>query len=120
MRNELESPGAAIASMELKGRIRGKRFENALVGLACDLCFDGMAVEDAFQKIQDTALEQMVRLLDSRILHDSNAVKMCLDLVAAESERVAWAALEKGTERLREELAVIEGQEEYPDDGFVN
>lgn len=121
MSNRQESPGGEIASMELKGRIRGKRLENALVGMACDLCFDGMPVEDAFQKIQDTALEQMVRLLDARILNDSAAVKMCLDLVAEESERVALAALQKGTERLQEELAVMEGLESYPDDEeFVN
>ncbi|HEY2455907.1 MAG TPA: hypothetical protein VGI13_01295 [Candidatus Acidoferrum sp.] len=120
MSNQHNSPGAAIASMELKGRIRGKRLENALVGMACDLCFDGTSVEDAFLKIQDKALEQMVRLLDSRILHDSSAIKVCLELVAEESERVAWEALEKGTERLREELAVMEGEEEYPNDGVVN
>src|ERR1700758_1760285 len=117
MINQPNSPGAEIASMELKGRIRGKRLESALVGMACDLCFDGTPVEDAFLKIQDKALEQMVRLLDSRILHDSSAIKVCLELVAKESERVAWEALEKGTERLREELAVMEGEEEYPDDG---
>jgi|SRR5271165_931611 len=115
-----QSPGAAIASMELRGRIRGKRLENALVGLACDLCVDGMPVEDAFLKIQDKALEQMVGLLDSRILNDSSAVKVCLELVAQESERVAWEALEKGTERLREELDILEGGVELFDDGVVH
>jgi hypothetical protein len=120
MLNSHNSPGAAIASMELRGRIRGQRLESTLVGMACDLCVDGMPVEDAFQKIQDKALEQMVRLLDSRILHDSSAIKVCLELVAEESERVAWEALEKGTERLREELAIMDGSEELLSDGPVH
>jgi hypothetical protein len=117
-----KSPGAEIASMELRGKIRGKRLEHALVGMARDLCGDGVAVEDAFLKIQDKALEQMVPLLDTRILHDSGAVKMCLDLVAEESERVAWEALEIGTKRLRDELAVLDGEEELElmRDEFVN
>ena len=84
---------AGVASKELRGRIRRIHLEESLAMMACDLCMDEVPVEEAFQKIQDKALEKMVTLLDAGILGDSAAVKSCLEVVAKESERVAWQAL---------------------------
>jgi len=65
-------------------------------------------------------MERMVELLDTRILEDEVALEACLDKIAKESERVAWNALEKGTEALREGLAILEGAESLGDGGYVN
>lgn len=117
----MENGLAQSARSELKGRIRRIRLEDALVDLACGLCMEAVPVETAFQKIQDKALEQMVPLLDTKILGDAEAVQGCLELVAEESERVAWKALQKGTEKLEEGLAILEeGELELPEGGFVN
>ena len=81
---------AQSAKSELKGRIRSIHLEDAFVELACGLCMEEVPVETAFQQIQDRALERLVPMLDSRILNDAEAVQGCLELVAEESERVAW------------------------------
>jgi hypothetical protein len=75
----------------------------------------------AIQKIQDKALEKLVPLLDTKILGDPEAIRGCLELVADESERMAWRALQKGTEMLEEGLAALEdGGLELPEGGYVN
>jgi hypothetical protein len=112
---------AQAAKTELKGRIRRIRLEDALVELACGLCLEEVPVEMALQKIQDQALERMVPLLDTRILGNAEAVQGCLELVAEESERVAWKALQKGTEMMEEGLAILEdGALELPEGGYLN
>ena len=112
---------AQTAKSELKGRMRRIHLEDALVELACGLCMEEVPVELAFQKIQDKALEKLVPLLDSKILGDKEAVQGCLEMVAEESERVAWKALQKGTEMLEEGLAILEdGEFELPEGGYVN
>jgi|SRR6516164_2311511 len=111
---------AGVASKELRGRIRRIHLEESLAMMACDLCMEEVPVEEAFQKIQDKALEKMVALLDAGILGDSAAVKSCLEVVAKESERVAWQALQKGSAMLEEGLAILEGELELPDSGYVN
>jgi hypothetical protein len=114
------SGSAQAAKSELKGRIRRIRLEDALVELACGLCLEEVPVEAAFQKIQDKALERLVPLLDSKILGDNEAIQGCLELVAEESERVAWKALQKGTEMLEEGLAILESGEIELPEGYVN
>ena len=114
------SSRAGVASKELRGRIRRIHLEESLAMMACNLCMDEVPVEEAFQTIQDKALEKMVALLDAGILGDSAAVKSCLEVVAKESERVAWQALEKGTAMLEEGLAILDGELELPDSGYVN
>ncbi|MGB9435993.1 MAG: hypothetical protein WBQ89_27335 [Candidatus Acidiferrum sp.] len=112
---------AQAAKHELKGRIRRIHLEDALVELACGLCMEAVPVETAFQRIQDKALETLVPLLDTKILGNAEAVQGCLELVAEESERVAWKALQKGTEMLEEGLAILEeGELELPEGGYVN
>jgi hypothetical protein len=112
---------AQTARSELKVRIRRIRLEDALVELACGLCMEEVPVEMAFQRIQDKALEKLVPLLDARILDDAEAIQGCLELVAEESERVAWEALQKGTEMLEEGLSILEeGNLELPEGGYVN
>ncbi len=112
---------AQEAKSELRGRIRRIRLEDSLVELACGLCIEQVPVETAIQKIQDKALEKLVPLLDSKILSDPEAVRSCLELVAEESERVAWRALQKGTEMLEEGLAVLqEDGLELPEGGYIN
>jgi hypothetical protein len=120
-RTAMNNGTALAAKSELRGRIRRIRLEDSLVELACGLCMEEVPVEMAFQKIQDRAMEKMVPLLDTKILGDSEAIRGCLELVAEESERVAWKALQKGTEMLEEGLAVLgEGKLEIPEDGWVN
>jgi hypothetical protein len=117
----IENRLAQAAKTELKGRIRRIRLEEALVELACGLCLDEVPLEMALQKIQDKALERLVPLLDTKILGNAEAVQGCLELVAEESERVAWKALEKGTEMLEEGLAILEADElNLPEGGYVN
>jgi hypothetical protein len=112
---------AQSAKSELKGRIRRIRLEDSLVEFACTLCMEEVPVEAAFQKVQDKALEKLVPLLDTKILDDAEAIRTCLELVAEESERVAWAALKKGTEMLEDGLAILEeGELELPEGGYVN
>jgi hypothetical protein len=110
-----------LAKSELKGRIRRIHLEDSLVELACGLCMEQIPIETAFQKIQDHAMEKMVPLLDTKILGDAEAIQGCLELVAEESERVAWRALQKGTAMLEEGLAILEeGGLQLPEGGYVN
>jgi hypothetical protein len=112
---------AQVAKSELRLRIRRIRLEDSLVEFACGLCMEQVPVEMAFQRIQDQAMEKMVPLLDTKILCDPEAVRSCLELVAEESERVAWRALQKSTEMLEEGLAILEeGKLELPEGGYVN
>jgi hypothetical protein len=112
---------ARTAKTELQGKIRRIRLEDALVEMACGLCMDAVPVETAFQQIQDKALEKLVPLLDAKILGDAEAIQSCLELVAEESERVAWKALQKGTQMLEDGLAILEtGECELPEGGYVN
>lgn len=112
---------AQAAKTELQGKIRRIRLEDALVEMACGLCMDAVPVEAAFQQIQDKALEKLVPLLDTKILEDPEAIQSCLELVAEESERVAWKALQKGTQMLEDGLAILEtGEWELPEGGYVN
>jgi hypothetical protein len=112
---------AQAARSELKGRIRKAHLENAFVDMACGLCMEEVPVEMAFQQIQDKALERLVPLLDTKILGDAEAVRDCLELVAEESERVAWKALQKGTQLLEEGLAILEdGPIELPESEYLN
>ena len=67
--------------------------------------------EQALERIQEKALEQLVSLLDTRILSDAEAMDDCLGLIAEESGRIACEALEKGMARLREGLALLESLE---------
>jgi len=110
-----------LAQKELKGRIRQIHLEESLAEMACDLCLEQVPVETAIQKIQDKALEKMVPLLDTKILGDAVAMQSCLEIVAEESERVAWRALQKGTEMLEQGLTILEeGKFELPEGGYVN
>lgn len=112
---------AQSAKSELQGRIRKIHLEASLIDLACDLCMEQVPVEAAFQQIQDKAMERMVPLLDTRILDQADVMQSCLEMVAEESERVAWSALKKGTELLEEGLAILEeGEIELPKDGYIN
>ena len=121
LRVATDARSAQAAKSELRGRIQKIRLEDSLVELACGLCMEQVPVETAIQKIQDKALEKLVPLLDTKILSDPEAVRSCLELVAEESERVAWKALQKGTEMLEEGLAVLEEDDlELPEGGNVN
>jgi hypothetical protein len=112
---------AQAAKTELKGRIRRIRLEEAFVEFACGLCLEEVPLETAIQQIQDKALERMVPLLDTKILGNAEAVQGCLEVVAEESERVAWKALQKGSEMMEEGLAILEeGEIELPEGGYLN
>ena len=112
---------AQSAKSELKGRIRKIHLEASLVDMACNLCMEQVPIELAFQQIQDKAMEKMIPLLDTRILDQADIMQSCLEMVAEESERVAWSALRKGTELLEEGLAILEeGDIELSEDGYVN
>jgi hypothetical protein len=121
VRSVTHSMMAQSAKSELKGRIRKIRLEESLIDMACDLCMEQVPIELAFQQIQDKAMERMVPLLDTRILDQADIMQSCLEMVAEESERVAWSALRKGTELLEEGLAILEqGEIELPEGGYVN
>jgi predicted subunit of tRNA(5-methylaminomethyl-2-thiouridylate) methyltransferase len=114
------STGADLATQALQLRIRASRLDDALAGMACDLCLEQVPVEDALQQIQERAIERMVAMLDAHILSDEAAMKSCLDMVATESEHVAWQALEKGTDALREGLDIFDSLENLESTGPVN
>src|SRR6202007_382743 len=84
---------AQNAVSELKGRIRRIHLEESLAELSCGRFRDKVPVAAAFQRIQDKAMERMVPLLDTKILCNAEAIQSCLEMVAEESERVAWSAL---------------------------
>ena len=110
----------AMATQELQLRIRASRLGDVLAGMAFDLCLEQVPVEEALQQIQERAIERMMAMLDSSILSDEAAVKSCLDLVAKESENVAWQALEKGTDALREGLEAYDALASAESAGPVN
>lgn len=111
---------ASIAAEELQMRIAASGLGEALARKACELCLEEVPVEEAFQKIQELAIEKMVRMLDARILEHEDALTSCLETVTSESERVAWQALEKGTDELREGLALLESVKRMEGSGYVN
>ena len=82
-----------------------------LAGMCADLCMAQVEPEQALERIQDKALEQLVRLLDTRILANEEAMDRCLGLIAEESGRIAYEALDKGMTRLQEGLALLESLE---------
>jgi len=102
---------AVRARTELRRRIRASRMVEALAAMCADLCMQRAGPEEAFQRIQEQALEQMVSLLDPRVLSDGQAMDECLGLITEESGRIAGEALEKGMTRLREGLALLESME---------
>lgn len=111
---------AEAALQELQDRIEASGFENKYTGLVCDLCVGQVSLEKAFGEIHEKAMEQMVGLLDARILEDELALAACLDRIAEEAERVAWQALERGTEALREGIAMLEGEKGFWGGEYVN
>jgi hypothetical protein len=111
---------AELALRELQDRIEASGLESSYSELVCDLCVGQVSLEKAFGEIHQKAMEQMVGLLDTRILGDEIALAACLEKIAKESERVAWNALEQGTEALREGLAILEGAATLGDGGYVN
>ena len=111
---------AELALQELQDRIEASFLESSYAGMVCDLCVGQVPLEKAFHEIHQKAMEQMVALLDARIMEDEAALKACLEKIAEESERVAWQALERGTEALREGIAILEGAHAFQDSGYVN
>jgi hypothetical protein len=111
---------AEIALQELQDRIEASRLESKYTGLVCDLCIGQVPLEKAFGQIHEQAMEQMVGFLDARILEDEVALEACLERIAEEAERVAWQALERGTEALREGLAMLEGEKGFLGGDYVN
>jgi len=111
---------ASIAVEELQMRIEASGLGEALARMACDLCVEEVPVEEAFQKIQESAIEKMVRMMDFSIVADDGALKSCLEMVTKESERAAWTALEKGTTELREGLELLERAQGFERNGWVN
>jgi hypothetical protein len=111
---------ATIAAQELQLRIHASGLLGSLVAMACDLCMAEMPIEEAFEKIQEAAMEKMVRMLDTNVLADDSAMKSCLETVAAESERIAWQALEKGTDVLSEGFAILDGRRSMEKSGLLN
>jgi hypothetical protein len=116
----MDTSVAELALRELQDRIEASCLESSYAELVCDLCVGQVSLEKAFGEIHQKAMERMVELLDTRILGDEVALGACLDKIAKESERVAWNALEQGTEALREGLAILEGAEPLGDGGYVN
>lgn len=111
---------AEIAAHELQRRIRAAKFVDSLAEMACNLCIEQVPPDEAFVKLQDRAMEKMVGMLDTGILGNDAATKSCLEMVVAESEQVAWEALEKGSEVLRQGLDILDGVESLGDLGPVN
>jgi hypothetical protein len=111
---------ASIAKFDLQSRIRAHRLEESLSGMVCDLCMDGLSAEEAFDKVQDQALERLISMLDLRMLEDALATKLCLEMVVKESERVASEAMEKGTAMLCEGLAILDNLGSLNSNGYIN
>ena len=111
---------AETALQELQDRIEASGLENKYTGVVCDLCIGQVSLETAFGEIHEKAMEQMVALLDAKILEDEIALEACLARIAEESERVAWQALERGTEALREGIAMLDGEQTLLGEGYVN
>jgi len=111
---------AEVALQELQDRIEASCLESKYTGLVCDLCIGQVSLEKAFGEIHEKAMEQMVGLLDAKILEDEVALEACLERIAEEAERVAWQALERGTEALREGIAMLEGNKDLLGGEYVN
>ena len=105
-----QASAADVALQQLQDRIEASGLENKYTGLVCDLCIGQVSLETAFDEIHGKAMEQMVGLLDAKVLEDETALEACLERIAEESERVAWQALERGTEALREGIAMLHGE----------
>ncbi len=116
----METSAAELALQELQERIEASGLEASYAGLVCDLCVEQVPLEKAFGEIHQKAMERMVGLLDARVLEDEIALQACLERIAQESERLAWNALERGTEALREGIAILEGAAFVPDDEYVH
>ncbi|HKM65713.1 MAG TPA: hypothetical protein VJX70_00995 [Candidatus Acidoferrum sp.] len=116
----MDTSAAELALQELQERIEASGLEATYAGLVCDLCVEQVSLEKAFGEVHQKAIEHMVGLLDAKILEDELALQACLDKIAQESERLAWSALERGTEALREGIAILEGTAFMPDGGYVN
>jgi hypothetical protein len=108
----MKTAPALSARLELRRRIRTSRIADTLSAMCADLCMQQVEPDQALQRIQEKALEQLVSLLDTRIVSDPEAMDECLELVADESGRIACEALEKGMARLREGLALLESMED--------
>jgi hypothetical protein len=120
---ETQARGTSVAELalrELQDRIEASGLESSYAELVCDLCVGQVSLEKAFVEVHQKAMERMVELLDTRILEDEIALEACLEKIAEESERVAWSALEQGTEALREGLAILDGADSLGDGGYVN
>ena len=102
---------ALDARTALRRRIHASHMADELAGMCADLCMAQVEPNQALERIQEKALEQLVSLLDTRILSDAEAMDGCLGLIAEESGRIACEALEKGMARLREGLALLESLE---------
>jgi predicted subunit of tRNA(5-methylaminomethyl-2-thiouridylate) methyltransferase len=102
---------ALDARTELRRKIRASHIAEELAGMCAELCMEQVEPEQALERIQEKALEQLVSLLDTRILTDTEAMDDCLGLIAEESGKIACEALEKGMARLREGLALLESLE---------
>ena len=111
---------ASVAVEEFQMRILASGLSEALARMACELCLEDISVEEAFERIQESAIEKMVHMLDSTILADDCAMESCLLAVTKQSERMAWDALEKGTEELRDGLARLEEVKRSGSGGYVN
>jgi hypothetical protein len=119
-RDGMKGTFASVAAQELQMRIAASGLGDALARMACELCLEDVSVEEAFQKIHESAIEKMVHMLDSTILADENALASCLETVKKESERVAWQALEKGTQELRDGLTILEEIKQRENGSYVN
>jgi hypothetical protein len=111
---------AEVALQELQDRIEASCLESSYAAMVFDLCIGQVSLEQAFQEIHQKAMEEMVGLLDARVLADDAAMDACLEKIAEQSERVAWAALERGTEKLREGLAMLEGNKFAQESPYLN
>ena len=123
IQTDLQAANTSVAEMalqELQDRIEASGLEASYAGMVCDLCIGQVSLEKAFTQIHQKAMEEMVNLLDASVMDDEVALGVCLDKIAIESERMAWSALERGTEAIREGLALLDGDAFVQDNGYVN
>jgi hypothetical protein len=69
-----ERSGAELALQELQDRIEASCLELSYAEMVCDLCVGQVPLEKAFHAIHQKAMEQMVGLLDARIMEVETAV----------------------------------------------
>jgi len=123
IQTDLQAANTSVAEMalqELQDRIEASGLEASYAGMVCDLCIGQVSLEKAFTQIHQKAMEEMVNLLDASVMDDEVALGVCLDKIAIESERMAWSALERGTEAIREGLALLDGAAFVQDNGYIN